>query len=69
MEGVVHDEAPRGHIEEYDGGMQSLTSLPLKLQDSELTPATIRNAVHHVPTSAFWRQAQHGCYGGYTLPD
>lgn len=69
VQGVVHDEEPRGHLEEYNDGGSLLTTSEVDSHDIELTTWVFRDAVHHIAASPLWRPAWHGRIRSYCLSD
>lgn len=69
VQGVVHDEEPRGHLEEYNDGGLLLTPFVVESHDVELTIWVFRDTVHHIAASPLWRPTRHGRFRSHYLPD
>ena len=69
VQGVVHDEEPRGHLEEYNDGALLFTPFVVESHDIELTIWAFRDAVHHIAASPLWRPARHGRLRSHHLSD
>ena len=69
VQGVVHDDDPRGYLAEYNDGELLRIYSGVEACGIELTWPAIRDAVCHIAAPSLPRPAPHGRSRGYSLLD